>query len=337
MIVSEIESVMKKAEKLSLWIMNADGSEKKQLLGAGLAPEDPRSLLSPYSSLLSSDAKRIVFFDEDILSKSPGTPSPLWSLNTDGTGLRNHPVDPAMVGNSKDYMLQLAAWTGSMDAVLIHQMARRSGIPSRLWLTNLNDGTSKVLLEFAPVGWHVFLSPGSDCLAIPLRILDGGKSRLGVALVDLKTLEIRTIEVDGNRSIERLTWSPNGNKLAFLAREETSRGTGAYVLMVVSVPDRRLLASKEMTADEKIGMFYSLGWLKDGVRLILGDPRGDGCLKILGSDLVEEKRIAFPASVKKPFELFGLTVAGDKALVVDGTTNRLWRLDLRTDSWKRIF
>jgi Tol biopolymer transport system component len=320
-------------DSLTLWIMNADGSRKKQLLGPGLPPDDPRSRLAAYSTCLSPDAKRIAFIDENAFRKPLLEQSPLWSMNADGTGLKNHRVDSAVFKEDKDYYIRLAAWTGSRDAVLISQLARRSGIPARLWLANLNDGTSRVLLEFVAVGWYVNLSPSGRVLAVPYKIIEKGNFRLAIALADLDTLEIKTIEVNGDRSIFRLNWSPVGDKLAFFARKGTARETGAYILEVVSVPGGKILASREMTTDERTGQLYDIDWLKDGARLVLSDPVGR-CLKILGANLDVERTISNSTSLRSPWSIM---VSGDKILANDNEPHRIWRFDLSRNSWKRIY
>jgi len=331
---SEFERGKSRYGAVNLWIMNADGSEKRQLLGSGLAPGDPRSGLSSYSQVLSADGGRVAFLDEDALRKPVKGRSPLWSMNADGTGLVNHPLNSAVFENGKEYFVCLLGWTAGRDGVLIFQGSRRSGIPSRLWLADLKEETSRVLLEYPGIGWAVTFSPDGRSLAAPMKTMDGAIPHLAIALVDLASLEIRKIDVAGERSINRLRWSPDGGKLAFFVRKETSRGNGAYVLTIVSVPDGKTLASKEMTAEESTGQFYDIDWLRDGARLVFNDPRGDRCLKILGPDLGEEKRIPFPDAIRSPFNILA---SDDKVLVADGLTCRLWRLDLEKGSWKKIY
>jgi hypothetical protein len=103
--------------------------------------------------------------------------------------------------------------------------------------------------------------------------------------------------------------------------------------MVVSTAEWKVLASKELTEDEKAGQSYSFDWLEDNARLVLCDPT-ERTLSVLGPDLSEEKRIAVPAPIAAPF---GFRVSGDKALVIDGERNTLWRLNLRTEGWKRVY
>ena len=313
-----------------VWITNSDGTGKKRLLG----PEDAKRVLDPWDISVSPDGRRVAIFDRSLNERPLKGASPFWSLNTDGTGLKSHAVDPAMVGGAfKDYWLSFAAWTRSGNGVLVFQMGRRSGLLSRLWLCGLGNDESRVLFEYLPTGWFGAVSPGADLLAVPYKAPGEGRANLGLALVDLKSLEVVRVGVDGDQSISRLTWSPAGDKLAFLVRKETSRGSGAYILTLVSVPDRRTLASREMTTEERTGMLYDLDWLNDGSRPVLSDPT-DRCLRIFGPDLNEETRIPFPASIKSPVEV---DVSGEKALVTDDADHSLWRCDLVKKTWKRLY
>ncbi|MEN6310717.1 MAG: ABC transporter permease, partial [Acidobacteriota bacterium] len=331
---SEFERGKSRHGAMNLWIMNADGSEKRQLLGSGLAPGDPRSGLSSYSQILSADGGRIAFLDEDALQKPVKGRSPLWSMNADGSGLMNHSLNSAVFENEKGYFVILLQWTAGREGLLISQISRSSAMPSRLWLADLKDGTSRVLLEYPGAGGAAALSPDGRSLAVPMTTMDGALPHLAMALVDLASLEIRKIDVEGERSAHRLCWSPDGGRLAFFARKNTPKGSGAYVLTIVSVPDGKTLALKEMTAEKSAGQFYVIDWLKDGARLVLDDPRGDRCLKILGPDLNEEKRIPFPDAIRSPFDMM---VSDDKVLVADGLAYKLWRLDIKKGSWKKLY
>ena len=316
-----------------LWAISADGSGKTRLAGGGFKTGDPRVSIDPWHLALSFDGQRVAILDERARSVAGRTPTPLWSMKSDGTELKPHVLDPAIFDNANDYFVELAGWTGSQNGVLISLLSRRAGFPSKLWVSNIDNGTSRILLEYIAVGWYVLPSPGGRMLAIPYKILEKDNARLAIALVDLDSLQIKTVGVDGNRSIFRPNWSPSGDKLAFFARKGTSRGSGAYILETVSVPDLKVLASREMTTEERTGQLYDLDWLSDGSRLAVSDPT-DRCLKILGPDLGEEKRIPFPASIRSPFNIM---VSGDKVMINDDARHALWRLDLKTGAWKRIY
>jgi len=334
---SKIERGKSPYGAVNLWIMDADGSDKRRLLGAGLPPADPRSRLSASSYVLSRDTGRIAFLDEEARDKPVKGRPPLWSMNADGTGLVNHPLDSAVFENRKEYRLFLLPWTAAGDGILLCQWSSDSAKPSKMWLADLKSGKFRILLESFGLGWAIAPSPDGRWLAVAMKTMEGSVPHLAVAIIDLNTLEIRRIDVPGERNISRPRWNPDSGRLAFFVRRESPKGSGAYVLTVVSVPDGKILSAKEMTAVESTGDLYGLDWLRDGNRLVFSDPRGDRCLKILASDLGEEKRIPFPVTPSGAQTPFAIMTSGDTVLAVDTNANRLWRLDLRTERWKKIY
>ena len=62
--------------------------------------------------------------------------------------------------------------------------------------------------------------------------------------------------------------------------------------------------------------------------------RNAAASSFLGPDLQETGRIDLPARIKEPGQP---AVVGDQVLVADGKTDSLWRLDLATKRWKRIY
>jgi hypothetical protein len=332
----DLDSRKKKGNPLVLWIMNADGSGKTRLVGGGFKPEDPRSRLSPWAFALSPDGRKIVSIELAGFQEPGKDRTLLWSMSTDGTDLKNLAVDPALAqGTRKDYWLTLVAWTPDQDKVLVRQQARNPKLSSRLWSVDLKDGSSRILLENAVIGWYCAVSPGGDYLAVPYKPTTDNQSRL--ALLALATLEMKDIAWEGGRfTAGEVRWNPQGDKLAFGVRNPTGQRPGEYsiVLTVYSVAEKRVLTEKVMTEDKKTEAYFRLGWLEDGAGLLVSD-RLNNCLIILGSDLAEERRIPFPPSIGvAPLDFM---VSGEKVLVADGSSHTLWRLDLSKGTWKKIY
>jgi Tol biopolymer transport system component/ABC-type transport system involved in multi-copper enzyme maturation permease subunit len=329
---------IKKYKPTVLWAMNTDGSQRTRLVGGGFKPEDPRSRLSPHMSILSPDGKQVVFFDEGAFYESSRNAPPLWAINTDGSDLRNLPVPRDLVkGWRKDFWLNFVVWPATDPACfLLDQRANGPQGQSKLWLYNLRDKSCRALLNDVRLIWYGSVSPREDYLVFRYRTSAETKWRLdllGLNTLNSNTPDLKEIEFGGALFASRLNWSPRGDKLAIFARQGTTPGTGAYVLMVFSITERKMLALREMTNDERTGQLYNLDWLDDDARVLLGDPT-ERCLKILRPDLSEEKRIPFPASIVSPY---GSSVSGDKVLIVDSDKHRLWRLDLKTEGWKRVY
>jgi Tol biopolymer transport system component len=338
MVFYDVDLSVKKYKPTVLWSMNTDGSQETRLVGGGFKPEDPRSQLSPNMFLLSPDGKQVVFFDLGALFAKGNTGSPLWAINTDGSGLRNLALPEALTkGRGTDFYLNLMAWpAASPSCILLTQRPNGPQGRPKLWLYNLGDKSSRVLLDDARLIWYGGISPRGDYLVFSSSSTSGPGWRLNILdlkSLDLKAPDLKEVEIPGWRFAYRATWSPKGDKLAFLARQGITPGKGKFALMVVSTAEWKVLASKELTEDEKAGQSYSFDWLEDNARLVLCDPT-ERTLSVLGPDLSEEKRIAVPAPIAAPF---GFRVSGDKALVIDGERNTLWRLNLRTEGWKRVY
>ena len=73
--------------------------------------------------------------------------------------------------------------------------------------------------------------------------------------------------------------------------------------------------------------------MRDG-RSILSLDAESRSLRILDLALQETGRFDLPARIKEPGQP---AVVGDQVLVDDGKTESLWRLDLPTKRWKRIY
>jgi Tol biopolymer transport system component len=334
----DVDVSLKRYKATVLWSMNTDGSQKMRLTGGGFKPDDPRSRLSPYRFLLSPDGKRIVFIDEDNLYGTKKGESQLWAINVDGSDLVNLPVPQALAKeHGNEFWLNFVAWPAvSPSSFLLLQRSNGPQGQSTLWLYDLRVRSCRVLIDDARLIWYGAISPEEDRLVLPSRTSPDVPWRLNV--LDLRTLDsktpaVREIETPGWRFAFRPAWSTDGDKLAVFARQGRTPGKGSYALIVVSMSERKVLASKELTDSEKAAQSCSLAWLEGDARLILSNPT-ERTVSILRPDLSEEKRIPIPASMGSPFRPI---VTGDKALFVDGERNRLWRLDLKTGSWKRVF
>ncbi|MBP1660360.1 MAG: hypothetical protein H6P95_1552, partial [Candidatus Aminicenantes bacterium] len=74
-------------------------------------------------------------------------------------------------------------------------------------------------------------------------------------------------------------------------------------------------------------------WMPDG-RSLVALEEGHRSLSIFGPDLQETDRVDLPARIKEPW---GSATVGNQVLIEDSKTDSLWRLDLGTKRWKRIY
>jgi hypothetical protein len=88
-----------------------------------------------------------------------------------------------------------------------------------------------------------------------------------------------------------------------------------------------------MTAKEPAALLMQPAWLAGGRGLVVLDREARG-LRILGPDLSEVETVSLPRGLDDPA---GLSAVGNAALVGDSRTDTLWRLDLKTKRWKRLY
>ena len=101
-----------------------------------------------------------------------------------------------------------------------------------------------------------------------------------------------------------------------------------------SLEARRITESRELMRTEGEFPRAAAGWIGDRGRLCWYDPKA-GALRFLAPDLSEEKAIAVPGVIGKgPFVPdFG----GGTILLTDEGHQSLWRLDIKTEKWKKIW
>jgi hypothetical protein len=113
-------------------------------------------------------------------------------------------------------------------------------------------------------------------------------------------------------------------------------GPGAYSLRVYSLSARRIVAEREMTRNDETARLLAPTWTSDGTAIIVFDRDTDG-LRILGPELRDVDRIAPPGGMEiSPY----LQPVGDKLLALLGrhdSRDTLWRLDLKTRRWKKLY
>jgi Tol biopolymer transport system component len=187
----------------SIWVMNADGSDKVQLsAGYGFSPA------------WSPDGKQVVYLavpsagqQQNRVAGNAQTQIDILIMNSDGSGTRNlvHtvglPVSPS--------------WTSSGDVLFVRE--------DDLYMIN-PDGTGEVRLTTGQDIGECALSPDGKTLAywdlvkdaIVARSLDGDDAPVTL-------IEPATQFMDGN-PIAALSWTPDGRAVAVAASSYDGRG-----------------------------------------------------------------------------------------------------------------
>ena len=303
----------------NLWIINTDGTEEKPLIRVD-KPDSPFYSLEIWGgSLLSQDAKRVIFltyvFDRGTRKKN----ITVWRMNIDGSGIRKKTIEfPAHYSD-----FEVVAWpeTGN-HVILMLQMKSPSFKPIANTVVNVNleNMTQRILFE-SVIGeiYRIKVSPAHDYLALSSRGDPDGKEKL--FLLDLKTLEKKIVFEADVLKLWELKWSRDGKKILFSRTNE---------LWTYFLPEGRLQKISQRNYRHEVGF----DWLADNTRLVLMVPEyGEYHLRVLGEDFKEEKRIKIPYPVEGPVFAWGL----NNRVLLKFRMGPLWRLDLETEKWKKVY
>jgi hypothetical protein len=131
-------------------------------------------------------------------------------------------------------------------------------------------------------------------------------------------------------AFQSAVWSPKGDKVAFLILHDG--GNAVPVIYVRS--ERRVVTPGDIQIKKsKVGWEPALGWIDD-TKLILSLPE-DRSIKILGPGLAEERTLSIPTQVGEKSAAWS---DGSSVFLADfGEKGSVWRLDLKTEKWKKIW
>ena len=315
----------------ALCIMNTDGSGKRLLVGR--RHDDVPGYQWFGDFLLSPDGKTAVFFSEQVVETVPrSNKKTIMSIRTDGTGLKKlPPLDPALAGTSGEYTwIRTNAWLESSNSLLLMRRPQRTLMS--LWTYNLATGAQASLFETPRLG-QCIVSPGHDKVFIVYQPEVRGP--IDVTLLDIASAEyapvIKIENPDGSIwfSVRRPVWNRKGDKVAFLVQQDG----GVFSPAVYLLKERRVVMLNNVRVREWLDSAPTLGWTSGDAKLVLGVPQ-ERMLKILDPDLAVERAVPVPASIGANFAAWP---AGDAVLVQDSDKESVWRLDLKTEKWKRIW
>lgn len=315
--------------RTELWTMNGDGSGKRRIVRAGFVRESPLYEARLVSGLLSPDGKSVVFSAEHPrMTRAGKRLFSIWSVGSDGSGLKELPLDPAWADKLEgSSWFMLAAWPRGGKTILLDLYVPSERGANSLWTYDPSSGAVRALFEST---WFQSsqVSSNGEFAAVVYWTPPEGLSRLG--LLDLKTMATTEILERPRASVLRLCWNRAGDRLAILHEPES----GVLRLSVFSLETRRITESRELMRIEREFPPASAGWIGDRGRLCWYDPKA-GVLRFLAPDLSDEKAIALPGAIGKgPFyPAFG----GGMILLTDEGDQSLWRLDITTEKWKKIW
>jgi hypothetical protein len=240
-------------------------------------------------------------------------------MNTDGSGLKEQMLNFP----KRYYHYRLIAWpslTNTIFLIVEEKSATYKSVGYRIIKVNLEEGTYQVLSEVVKGLYRMRVSPWQNYMAFVAG--DRVEKKEKLVIVDLRTLEDKVVYKADLIKLWAVRWSQNEEKIVF------SRADELWIYYLDKNKARRIIK-------RNYGYEVALDWLLDGKRLVVNTPvYGENYLKVLGEDFKEEKSIKVIGRIRNPRHIWGLD---DMVLVEDQEKRGLWRLDLETEKWKKVY
>lgn len=298
----------------NLWVMNTDGSNQKALIESQKPMSRFYNLRFWGNCLLSPDGSKVAFITVPYTRNIVGTFPSLWWMNTDGTGLNSQALD-----FSRFTDFNLLAWPESTNSLIFGIKEKSSDY--KIVKVDLEKNVQQTLVESVLLGpYLVRVSPDNNSLAVRFR--DKLEDKEIFTVLDLRTLAKRVIYKADSLKLGDIRWSRKGDKVAFSMKNE---------ILVYSLKEDKII--KTIPWSYRFGSHYD--WLLNDEKFVLDDVLNqENYLRVFRKDFSEEKEIKIPDSIETPGYLWGL---GNRALIYDGGKPSLWRVDLNTQKWKKVY
>jgi Tol biopolymer transport system component len=303
----------------NIWVVNTDGTGEKALVEV----DNPDSPVYNHEimggGLLSSDGEEVIFLtylsDRNMRKKV----ITVWWMNVNGSGIKKKILE--FPRNCWNFQL-LARTEPENHLILMYEIKSQTFKPiaKRVVLVNLEDNSQRTICENVIEGIYTLrTSPTLDHLALASRGEPDGKERL--IILDLMTLEKKTVFEADLLKLWAVKWSQDGRKILFSRTNEL----WAYFL-----DENRLQKVSQRNYGHEIGF----DWLADNKRLVLIVPvDGEYHLSVLSEELKEVKRIKTPYQIEDPIFVWGL----NNTVLLKFQMGPLFRLDLETEKWKKVY
>jgi hypothetical protein len=304
-----------------LWVMNQDGSGKKNLLEGYLKKHSPLLDQFLWPCLISPDGAKIAFATRD----SNPTKNTVWTINSDGSGLQSLPLDLPGVS-----WLRFVGWQKSGKSLVISALSKWGSAEASndLLSFDLGRGGFEILARNLRNPFGACVSEDGDSMAF--KFYDERDSQEVLAEVDLRSLEKE--EIYRGDSIDGFCLSQAGDKIAFIAN---GAKFGIY-----SLPKKKLEALeaiKGLRPGKQQSSSYFPSWVSRGKIAFVGDIDGQPCLRVFGEGLRQTQAIALPFSSAGA----QISALGNIVLVPGLRTNtktiELWTVDIDTEKWRKIY
>ena len=306
----------------NLWVMNTDGSEAQNLTESH-KKDSPFHEDSIRTCLLSPDGGRVA-----IISARQGrsrNTAVLWWMESDGKRLQK--IEMSMPGVRR---FRLIAWSEKDECMYFTAEEKtKKVLPNvRLIKADLRTGDYRILIENVLNDLRISVSPGNKYLVI--RNKEHHENLTFLTLLNMNTLEQKTLHSDVNLRVGHMSWNKDGDKIVFWKITKVNLAV-EYKLWVYSTSENAF--SEFDYGDYKGGLDYD--WLATEDKLIVSErinevPR----FRILDEHLNEERVLTLSEEIKNHWTIWGLDNA---VLVQKSRRGGFWRLDLETEEWKKVF
>ena len=310
-------------DEMELWVMNRDGSQRKRLVWSSESKDSPFYHQEPWSCFLSPDGKKIAWATWPQERKVPH----LFWMNYDGTHLRSKPLDFPLIKDG-NFRPEIIAWTEGNNLVILLRAFRKFRLfQTEILIFNPETEMQQILAEKISRPYEFSVSPRQDFLVYCYR--NETESKEIFSLLNLNTLEKEEIYRDDFVVLRNPRWSEDGESLAFLIEKTKTE----FFLGVYSLKEKRVVCSRDLSQDNPCLYIPRIDWVFEDQKLALSDTC-QGYVHVLDGRLNEEKRIKKPDSLKDVYLLFGLEKG---ALLKELDRARIWRLNLETEEWKKVY
>lgn len=309
------------------FVVNLDGSQRTSL-ARFYGSDSPFNGWAPQSNILISPSGKQAGF----VAAPPGrgwrnNPPHIFWMNADGTGQIDKPLDFYRKGT-----IVLLSWLEDERSIVLRLTEKDiHSLTIKTIKLNLETGATKSLENTLPYpGNNDWMPPSSlspDRRSVLIRIWDEAQKKDKTALLNLGSFETKL--TGDNVEVWWMKWAPQGDRLAYTDYRTHS-------LMVYSLADGGLKKAWQQSG-RRIEFDYE--WLADGRLLIAGGGKDEwGTLTVLSKDYAAEKRIKIPDRILNGLGKYRIGVIGlDNKALIRSESGGVWRLDLKTEGWKKVY
>ena len=260
--------------------------------------------------MISPHGDRVAFVAIPKSKMEANTIPVLFWLKTDGSDIRRLPLEFRGTAPFK-----FIGWLSSENSLVMLISQRNKQRVQSLARLNLDTGVVQAPAEASKISF-LSISPNLETIAFTRGNVDG---RGQLLLLDLKTLEIREVAQGPELYIWHSAWRDSGDRFAFNKRND---------IFVYLREERKVVKACHV---KRMGYPNSFTWAdhEEKPTLIVSD---EGRIKFLGPDFQQVKSVPLPEMLR-----YNLLWSVEGKLLISDYERGLWRLDFKTEEWKKVY